>query len=583
MSKVSVVIFLIIFIFFKSLNGQESIFTTVESGISDYFYTTSDWGDYDNDGFIDLAISGGIDTDEDNQANISVLSIYKNRGNGNFEKIQSEQFYGLHLGTVKFADIDNDGDLDLLVTGQNYNNITKYFFHIYENNNGVYTKREEKEIEGVIFSSIDLGDYDNDGDLDILFTGGYQAHNGASKMTKIYNNNNGKFTDSGIELPAVQNGRAAFGDFDNDGKLDILIMGIGINDNYILQVYKNQGESFSLKQELPGVYNGWFDIADFNNDGFLDFAIMGDDTNDDYYAEIYKNRNGEFISHQKLYGLNLSSGSPSIAWGDFDNDGDLDLIYAGTDTNYDDITKIYENNNGTFTEVNKGQKNVNGSVSLAWIDYDNDNDLDLFINGLYTNSSGAYTAGSFLQKNNIQVPNQKPNPPTNLSSVKNNDNSITFKWEGASDDITPTIGLQYILNVGTTNGATDVASYKVHGNQWTIKNLTENEYFFDVIAIDGAKVKSDRSASASTLSTINQAIKKEELIIYSSDKTIFFKGSFIDSNNNIDIKVFSTNGTMVYNGKLKNNQLMLKKLNKGIYFIELIGQDKKINKNIMFK
>src|SRR5690606_10590975 len=98
---------------------------------------------------------------------------------------------------------------------------------------------------GVNYSSGDWGDYDNDGYLDILFTG-EDNWNPRSRLAPVYHNNHdGTFTDIGAGLTGVQEGSVDWGDYDNDGDLDILLTG-NTNDNSsprnpISRIYRNDG------------------------------------------------------------------------------------------------------------------------------------------------------------------------------------------------------------------------------------------------------------------------------------------------------------------------------------------------------
>ncbi len=94
-------------------------------------------------------------------------------------------------------------------------------------------------------SSVAWGDYDNDGDLDILLTG-----NGAGAIiSRVYRNDDGTFTDIEAGLPGVASSSVAWGDYDNDGDLDILLTGVGIS-----RIYRNDDGTFTdIEAGLPGV------------------------------------------------------------------------------------------------------------------------------------------------------------------------------------------------------------------------------------------------------------------------------------------------------------------------------------------
>jgi len=566
----------------------QNIFQPITSIIDDFSYTAIDWGDIDGNGFKDLVISGALDTTGDYNANESAIKIYSNN-NGEFTELSTPNIYGLHLGDIKFADIDNDGDLDLLVTGQNYNNITSYFFTIYENNNSNFTVKQE--LEGVIFASIDTGDYDNDGDLDLLVTGAFQDAGGASALTKLYNNNDGNFSESSVSIPAVQNGKAQFADLDKDMDLDIVIMGNDINYNQILKTFINSNGVFTENQNLTPISDGWFDLGDFDNDGDLDIAIMGYDSNYDYTTKIYSNTNGQFTEHSTLTGLGNFGATKPIAWGDYDNDGDLDLVVSGGDNNYDDFTHLYQNNDGIFTIANEGLTNLGGSASLGWCDINNDNDLDIIVSGFNYDENDEYISASILHENTTSIQNEKPNPPTNLMSQINVDGSITFSWNNATDDYTPANGLHYWLTIGTLENTSDVASYKVYGNSWTIKNLENENYYWTVNAIDTAFVFSD-AANNQTLSieNVNNSVSFGIYPNPSKDKKVnlIYDVNTLSSNKN-EVSIFSVSGQKVFEAHLNNNidsnnkSLDLSSLANGIYVLQFTSGNNSIRKKLILK
>lgn len=127
-------------------------------------------------------------------------------------------------------------------------------------------------------ASVDWGDYDNDGDLDILVTGNSYA----GRISKIYKNDlpdSVYFTEqTQIPLSGVYNGDGIWGDYDNDGDLDILICGYNNSNQLITEIYKNDGDTtFTLQSNfsVTGVYYASADWGDYDNDGDLDILISG--------------------------------------------------------------------------------------------------------------------------------------------------------------------------------------------------------------------------------------------------------------------------------------------------------------------
>jgi len=189
-----------------------------------------DWVDYDNDGDNDLFV-----TNEGNNKN----TLYRNDGANNFTQITDlsiVQDIRNSMGS-SWADVDNDGDFDLLVTNAEQSN------QLYINNNGVFTEMNASEIALETVSSFGstFGDIDNDGDLDLFIANSYSdAH---FKNSIFLNDGNGNFTQDHSSVLATQAGwtySAAFGDYNNDGWLDIILAN-NLNESQTNAVYKNTG------------------------------------------------------------------------------------------------------------------------------------------------------------------------------------------------------------------------------------------------------------------------------------------------------------------------------------------------------
>ncbi|KPA14084.1 hypothetical protein MHK_005709, partial [Candidatus Magnetomorum sp. HK-1] len=193
---------------------------------------------------------------------------------------------------VAFADYNHDGYLDFLLTGSKIDNskISK----LYRNTGTNFT--EEIDLTAVSGSSIAFFDYDNDGDLDILISGSDTSN---VRIAKIYRNNNGTFShDTGISLTGASDGAVACGDYDNDGDIDIVLTG-DTNSTYISKLYRNTGGSFSQDTgiNLPGVTGGSVVFGDYDNDGYLDLLLVGYINSSTRISKLYRNNGGSFTEN----------------------------------------------------------------------------------------------------------------------------------------------------------------------------------------------------------------------------------------------------------------------------------------------
>ena len=231
-------------------------------------------------------------------------------------------------------------------------------------------------------------------------------------------------------------------------------------------------------------------------------------------SKIYRNDSGNFIDiNSGLIGVSKGSAK----WGDYDNDGDLDIFLTGvTDQTYtteDYTSNLYRNDSGTFVEriydIEDG-----GEGTTAWGDYDNDGDLDLAVIGICDehwvntgNGSEQYTdQGLNIYENIVPSLNNLPSIPLNLSSSVNG-SDVTLSWGKSTDNETPQNGLSYNLFVGSISQSQDIMpsmsdistghrKVAAIGNvgqntSWDIKDLPSGAYFWSVQAVDNSYAGSE--------------------------------------------------------------------------------------------
>ena len=382
------------------------------------------WGDYDNDGDLDLALAG--DTGP-----TFITKIYRN-DNGNFVDINAG-LVGVAFCSLAWGDYDNDGDLDLALAG---NTGSTRVSKIYRNDNGSFVDINA-ELPGVDYCSLAWGDYDNDGDLDLALVG----HTGSERLSRIYRNDKGSFVDISAGLTGVSGGAVAWADFDNDGDLDIVVAGEGESaSDYRVDFYENISYSFSLRQSISGVKHNDISIGDIDNDGDLD-VILG------LTGAVYKNNSFYFTLTQNLSSIG-NSGFTSI--GDFDNDGDMDIGYGGgSGFEYVNFEIFVNAGDGDYSSQQALPVFTYGRAEFA--DIDNDGDLDLCVAG---EQHPGYVKNTRIYKSleaEFNNTNTTPSAPSSgfISEYDPESATLRLRWDDGTDTETPQKGLYYNVRVAT--------------------------------------------------------------------------------------------------------------------------------------
>jgi len=299
----------------------------------------SSWGDYNNDGYVDLFVTN-YDVDTPN-------FLYHNNGNSTFTKVTTGAIATDLASSLAatWGDYDNDGDLDLYVA----NNIGSENF-LYRNNGGSFTRvLNDPSVQDKGYAhGVSWVDYDNDGHLD-LFVADYFS----TKFNKLYHNNGDgtfeKVNGSAPTLEANFSVSGIWGDYNSDGLPDLFVCNTSDNNN---SLYKNTGNGNFVKMNIGAIVNdggnsvgaSW---SDYDNDGDLDLFVANSGNQNNF---LYQN-NGDETFTKKINGVIVNDGGHShgSAWGDYDNDGDLDL-FVSNDQNQNNA--LYSNNgDGTFTPI----------------------------------------------------------------------------------------------------------------------------------------------------------------------------------------------------------------------------------------
>jgi len=356
---------------FEELTGTD--FISVKTG-------KAGWCDYNGDGLLDFYIVGGYYVSFE-----SIFKIYRNDGNKQFTMIEFTGMLGAENGDIDMADIDNDGDIDIFATGwvKTGPNFAPAIPRLFENlGNDEFGVVENTTFHTVLEGAVSLDDYDNDGDNDIFYSG-WEGMGEYGPVTKIYKNEGDNiFTEDTTTFIQALNGDALeLEDYDQDGDLDVLT--VGSSHSWL---YDNSDGKFT-ENVLAGLWavdGGCAKWGDYDNDGDLDIILTSAAVSSRNTYLYENNSDGTFTEYGKdatnLHDFDYSK----LTWADLDNDKDLDLVILGGSST---TVKIYRNDILTANTLPSPPTNLVStvdadSVILSW---DSGSDSETQASGLSYN------------------------------------------------------------------------------------------------------------------------------------------------------------------------------------------------------
>jgi FG-GAP-like repeat len=413
-------------------------------------------GDIDGDDDIDLFMTGKTPQNQ--------TKLYTNDGTGNFTEITTSTFTNVGESQAIFKDLDNDGDLDLYFSGQPNSSSSSIFTRIYTNNgSGVFTQVPNAGLPNIKWRGAAIADVDNDGDQDIVMTGT------GSGVSGVYlNNGNAVFTPQGNSPFSAVSGPVAFIDMENDGDQDVVISG-----GSSIKLYQNNGSGiFTLNNNssFAAISGQDIDVADTDNDGDLDFLVNGN-----YQNLLYLNNGSGVFTQVTTTFLPTSDGSNAIA--DLDNDGDQDILIAGFSNVSPNIYNFVYQNTGNNVFVPADTFGM-AFLSACVIDnFNGDNLKDIIIQ-------------EFEEKTTVYW-NTSSNPvPLQLLSFtgKLSDKNIVLNWTTTNEVNTDYFIVERSINGLSFSNDGTVSSMNnpsiIHNYQYQVKNPVNGLNYFRLKMVD---------------------------------------------------------------------------------------------------
>jgi hypothetical protein len=354
-------------------------------------------GYYNSDDFLDISVGNSLD---------SSISIFLGTGNGSFGTINTlSTGYESIPWSVMFGDFDNDGQQDIVVANDGSYNIMIFFVYFnadFENETSYTTG------SGSHPYSVSVGDLDNDGQLDVVV-----ANSGNDNIELMFDYKQGTFMSRTI----FSTGRGShpqcviIADFNKDHLLDIAVVNSWDNNINVFLGFGNG--SFDTKTEYStgsGSFPNSIAAGDFNEDSRMDIVIANQGTND---VAVFLAFDYVTFTNNIIYVPNYLSRPCYVATGDFNNDDRVDILAANCGQYNIGIYLGY--GNGTFSEEITYPTN-SSSESLAIGDFNNDNYIDIVVANNGSNSIGVFLGyGNGTFQSQVSYPTGDSSSPQSVA------------------------------------------------------------------------------------------------------------------------------------------------------------------------
>lgn len=445
-----------------------------QADFENFTLSSLEFADVDNDSDVDLLIMGR------NVDFINVANLYINDGEGNYSLDQGSNIEGLSSGDLSFGDIDNDNDLDLIVTGRNTNMTRRTELYL-NDGSGVFTVQSQVQFESVAGSKVELGDLNNDGLLDVVLIG----FTGSEAQTNVYlNTGNVTFTEVSTIFEDVFLGDIAIFDADNDTDNDVLITGSGNSNNRVSELYLNNGDGTFIESSnsLTGSISSSVAVADIDSDNDLDIIISGlslvNGLQEPSTTLYINNGMGEYTASTQSF---INVGRGNVIFEDIDNDQDLDIFISGVDEDDAIIYSFYLNDGlGVYAPFVDSNILAVREGSLDFADVNGDGTQDIAITG--KSSEDIESSRLYINQEMLGVTNVESNALSVYPNPSNGRFTINIDKPLGQIEIFDISGKLMLrdnevndkfLNVNLASGIYLIKAMTIDGEQYVLKIIIE--------------------------------------------------------------------------------------------------------------
>ena len=472
--------------------------TSLSSSLPQSIANSIEIADVDNDGYNDIIMSGydstrfGLFIDVINVNSQGALTSGFSTNFITYPDTIAEFSGG--LGNLDLSDVNLDGSIDIYLNGSARSEL------LMNSSSGYFSESNWLQNMFVIHSNGKWGDVNMDGKPDLFLMGVKQPADNI--LNELYLNT-GTYLDEDPTtiFPALFTGSSAWGDYDNDGDPDLIIGGQTANPNSsVTRLYQNDPigrlTEVTTADAISGIKSGAFHFSDLDSDGDLDLIMSGwDKISGSLVTHLLENEPlGTFSLYPEQLEFAVAHGTIDAI--DFNLDGLQDIVIAGAD----DVSlysgrinsvsgRVYLNNgDGTFEEI----KELYGARSARFVDVNLDGVPDLVTSG--TREIGdPEKSFSHVFINDNSGTNEKPDPPSALTAFAVSTRAI-FSWGTGSDDIDNPGSLSYNIRIGTSSGGNQLISSSVPYNKSNVgkrlirefNEIPHGTYYWAVQTVDGS-------------------------------------------------------------------------------------------------